>query len=48
MSDVDDILGGSATPPGVKFETVGTKHIVLITQPPKSVGDKKIEIAGRK
>lgn len=37
MSDVDDILGGSATPPGVKFPEVGTKHIILITEPPKSV-----------
>lgn len=37
MSDVDDILGGSATPPGVKFESVGTKHIILITEAPKSV-----------
>lgn len=37
MSDVDDILGGTKTPPGLKFETVGTKHILLITEPPKSV-----------
>lgn len=37
MSDVDDILGGSKTPPGLKFETVGTKHILLITEQPKSV-----------
>ncbi|ATW62499.1 hypothetical protein HWB39_gp37 [Streptomyces phage WRightOn] len=37
MSDVDDILGGSKTPPGLKFETVGTKHVILVTEPPKSV-----------
>ncbi len=37
MSDVDDILGGTATPPGLKFETVGTKHIILVTEQPKSV-----------
>ena len=37
MSDVDDILGGTKTPPGLKFETVGTKYILLITEPPKSV-----------
>jgi len=37
MSDVDDILGGTATPPGVKFENVGAEHKVLITEPPKSV-----------
>lgn len=37
MSDVDDILGGSKTPPGLKFETVGTKHILVVTETPKSV-----------
>lgn len=37
MSDVDDILGGTKTPPNAKFETIGTKHVVLITEDPKSV-----------
>lgn len=37
MSDVDDILGGSKTPPGLKFPSVGTKHVIVITEPPKSV-----------
>jgi hypothetical protein len=37
MSDVDDILGGSKTPPGLKFDSAGTKHIIRITQAPKSV-----------
>jgi hypothetical protein len=37
MSDVDDILGGSKTPPGLKFATVGTKHIIQVTEDPKSV-----------
>lgn len=37
MSDVDDILGGTKTPPGLKFPTPGTKHIMLVTEPPKSV-----------
>lgn len=37
MSDVDDILGGTQTPKGLTFEKVGTKHILLITEDPKSV-----------
>lgn len=37
MSDVDDILGGTKVPPGLKFETKGTKHVLLITEDPKSV-----------
>ena len=37
MSDVDDILGGSKTPPGLKFGSVGTKHIILVTEDPKAV-----------
>lgn len=35
--DVNDILGGTKLPPGLKFETVGTKYIVNITEDPKSV-----------
>lgn len=46
MSDVDDILGGTKTPPGLKFETVGTKHILLITQAPKSVPVREF-VAGK-
>lgn len=46
MSDVDDILGGSKTPPGLKFETVGTKHIIVVTEPPKSVPVREF-VAGK-
>lgn len=30
MTDINDELGGSATPPGVKFEKVGDKHVILV------------------
>lgn len=37
MGSVDDILGSTKTAPGLKFDTVGTKHILQITSEPKSV-----------
>lgn len=37
MSTVDDILGGGSTPPGLKFETINTKHVFVVTEDPKSV-----------
>lgn len=28
--DINDELGGTKTPPGVKFETIGTKHVLKV------------------